>query len=790
MFIVRFLFVSASVWAASVSGLTSDVTGQPVAQTRIVIVAESTGERWTVTADDAGHYHAPDLRPGRYLVSAAADQLTAPVQSVVLAPDQNRELSLTLDFTRVRTEVNVTASAVPTSADTASRAVDVVRNSDWRARGVATLAEAVQQTSGVRIQTLGGPGGFTRILMRGLRAQDTAVTIDGLRFRDAATTQGDATTFVENLMLANADKVEVLRGSGSALYGSNAVGGVINLVTDSTSDHWHGALTGEGGGLAYGRGLFQLGGPVARNLYFTTGLQHTNVVRGNDGQDPFRNSSLQSGLTWKPTSTTSLTGRLYAGDGFTGLNDSPFVAAASLLPARGTIRAVPVTLAQQRLIEAGQAAQFTNGANLVPNLNDPDQHRASRFAATAFVFTHQAAPRLFYRASYQNVYTRRRFDDGPAGARFEPLFRTEDRSRGRIDTWQARADFAVSPTWQVGAGYEGEREDYQGRSTNAAPTPLHFASSATQHSNALLGYAEGRLLAGRLHVSLAGRTQHFRLAAPRFEGSTSPYRADLFTSPPAAHTFDAGASWFIARTGTKLRAHVGNGYRAPSMFERFGMSSLNGVFAPNGDPRLRPDRTLSLDAGLDQYLWRERVRVSSTAFYTDLREVIAFDSSGFLTPATDVFGRSSGYINTAGGIARGVETQAELALPRRIRLVASYTFANSSQRRSTVRDNDFFRSPLVVPHLFSATLTTPVTRRLDVALTTWITSAHATIISRRAFLFEGAQRVDLAASYALPIEAFALRLQLRASNLLDSRYLENGFRATGRWATAGFTLNF
>jgi outer membrane cobalamin receptor len=56
--------------------------------------------------------------------------------------------------------------------------------------------------------------------------------IDGLRFRDAATTQGDASSFLSDLLVVNTERLEVLRGSGSSLYGSNAIGGVINVLTD------------------------------------------------------------------------------------------------------------------------------------------------------------------------------------------------------------------------------------------------------------------------------------------------------------------------------------------------------------------------------------------------------------------------------------------------------------------------------------------------------------------------------------------------------------------------------
>ncbi len=745
---------------------------------------------FSIAAAASGEFRFADLHPGSFLLTVASDGFEANPRQLELAADEDRVERIELTLARVRTEVVVTAQAGPASIDTVSRAVDVVRDSDWKARGVSTLAAAIEQTPGLRVQSLGGPGGFARLVFRGVRAQDTAVTIDGMRFRDAAATQGDAGGFLENLAPANAQRIELLRGSGSALYGTNAIGGVINIVTDEASDQWHGELTGEGGGLGFGRGLFRIGGPLARTLHFSAGIQHTNVSTGIDGQDPFRNSLLQTAAVWRPKTGVSLTGRFYGSNAFAGLNDSPYAGPAGVLPAAGVVRARAVSREEQRRIEAGAPASFGNGANLVPDLNDPDSHRASRFASTALVFSHQIAPRASWRVRYQNLITNRRYEDGPVGARFEPLYRTEDRLRGQTDTVHAGIDVSVRPRWRVGGGYEWEREDYRSRSRDAAPVPLRYASSAGARSHAATGYAEGSAFGDRLHLSLAGRLQHFALRQPGFDGGLAPFESRRYDAPPVARTVDAGAAWILPGSRTKLRAHAGNGYRAPSIYERFGTFFFDGVFTALGDPRLKPDRTVSLDAGVDQYLARDRVRLAATYFYTDLRQVVGFDSSGFINPATDPFGRFGGYFNTNGATARGLELQTEAMLPRRVRWTAAYTYTNSLQRQSTAIGNDFFRSPLIVPHQFTSNVAVPVTRRLDVTASAWIVDSHAFLFSRRAFLFDGGRKVDIAASYRVPFEKVVLRLQARAWNILNSRYLENGFRTPGAWATGGFTLSF
>ena len=148
-------------------------------------------------------------------------------------------------------------------------------------RDEAAIGESLRTVPGLRVQQLGGPGSFTSIKTRGLRNEDTAVLIDGLRFRDAAAPQGDASGFLEDLIVTDVSRVEVLRGSGSSLYGSNAIGGVINLVTDEGGGPLHGNLLAEGGGLGMFRGRAQLaGGSLNDTLVYAVAF-HINVTRAS-----------------------------------------------------------------------------------------------------------------------------------------------------------------------------------------------------------------------------------------------------------------------------------------------------------------------------------------------------------------------------------------------------------------------------------------------------------------------------------------------------------------------------
>src|SRR5439155_25257430 len=134
---------------------------------------------------------------------------------------------------------------------------------------------------------------------------------------------------------------------------------------------------------------------------------------------------------------------------------------------------------------------------------------------------------------------------------------------------------------------------------------------------------------------------------------------------------------------TKVRAHAGNAYRAPSLFERFGggffANNVTGepVFTPYADPYLSPDRYNSLDGGIDQYLLHDRMRISATYFYTRVVTITAFDLGTTIKRATDPYGRTSGYINGSGGLSRGVELAWEFRPVRTFSLNGSYSYTRA-----------------------------------------------------------------------------------------------------------------
>lgn len=784
--------------AAALAGRVSDPQGAAVPGAIVTLYArERPTLRLATVTDASGVYRFENLAAGEYLVEAEAAGFARTAASEVrIEWSSTATLDIGLEIAGVRGEVVVTASGTAQTIDETSKALTVVSRREIDERDEFSISDALRTVPGLRVQQQGGPGRITSIRTRGLRPQDTAVLIDGLRLRDATAPQNEPSGLLSDLLVTNISQVEILRGSGSSLYGTNAIGGTVNLVTDEGGGRARGQLLAEGGALGLFRGRAQIAGGARRDrIVYSAGVTHLNVARGVDRDDAARNTSGQGRILFRLTPTTTLAGRVYATDAFVQLNESPDVIANSVSQGSGILRAVPLAESELRRLEAGTPLGELNigGANFIPSANDPDSRQASRIFSGALVFAARPSEAFGYTVSYQGLANSRTNRNGPGGRTFQPIGgATLTDARGRIHTLNARADFNLGRQNLVTAGYEFESESFRNGSFPVNPAS-NFETDVTQRSHTVFIQDQLHLLEDRLQLSAAFRAQVFSLDEPRFTpSSNAPFQDIAFVAPPNAYTGDGSIAYLFRSTGTKLRAHVGNGYRSPSLFERFGASQFGAL----GDPRLRPERSVAFDVGVDQSLYDNRVRASLTYFYTRLQEVIGFDFSGTINPATDPFGRFGGYANTGGGLARGVEIGISSAPTRTLDVFTSYTFTNSDDR--VPKFGDIIRAYVVSDHQFSIVATQRVDRRLYVnfdfvAASDYLAPVFSSDfrVPSRVFSFDGFTKADLGVSYTLPLdETRTLRFFGKVDNLFDSENYENGFRSPGRAARAGVVFSF
>lgn len=787
---------AASASAQTVTAVTGRVTdrqGAGVPGATVTLYSRERPAESTRTVTDAtGAYRFERLAPGEYLVAAEATGFArSAAQPLRVEGAGSPALNISLEIAGVREEVVVTASGTAQAVDEVSKAITVVDRRELDERDEYLIPEALRTVPGLRVRQLGGPGTLISIRSRGLRNQDTAVLVDGLRLRDATSPQGDASPLLSNLVVTDVSRVEVLRGSGSSLYGTNAIGGVINIVTDEGGGPFRGNLLLEGGSLGQFRGRAQVAGSAGEGdrVIYSAGLTHVNISRGVDGDDAARTTGGQGRVVLRFTPKTSLSARVYATDAFAQLNDSPDVIGA--LPPTGVVRAVPLPPAELRRYENGTPRSLLNvgSATFIPSANDPDASGATRFFTGAVIFTQRPTESLSYTVAYQGLTSKRSNFEGPGGHSFEPLGNTRSDFDGRIHTLNARTDFRLGRANLVNAGYEFEDENFLNSSFDVNPSGNN-AVEVAQRSHTLFVQDQLSFMDGRLQLSAAFRSQFFSLRQPRFTPAANAPFGGPFEAPPNAYTGDGSVAYLFAGTNTKLRAHVGNGYRAPSLFERFGslFSNFSGTFSPIGDPRLRPERSIAFDAGLDQTLFNNRLRASATYFYTRLQEVVGFDSAGLITPATDPFGRFFGFLNTGGGLARGLELSATAAPTGKLDIFTSYTYTNSDER---IPHAAGLRSFVIPDHQFSLVATQRIGRRVLVNFDFVASSSYLVPLFPRIYRFDGLVKADLGASYTLPLEgARAMRFYGKVENLFDQRYFEGGFRTPGRAGVGGASFSF
>jgi outer membrane receptor protein involved in Fe transport len=490
-----------------------------------------------------------------------------------------------------------------------------------------------------------------------------------------------------------------------------------------------------------------------------------------------------------------LTARLYGADSFSKVPGQPDLLGSP--PGLGIVNAIPLAPALVKLFQNGvPLSQLNTGnATFVPAPDDPDYTRAARFVDAALILNGQATPSFDYSASYQLVSNGRRYGNGPAGVDYQPGGSTRSLYDGRIQTVDAQFHYRLGAGNLLSAGYEFETETYANDNTDLSNPAAANAVNISQRSNSVFVQDQMRFFDDRLQISGALRAQFFALDSPAFTPlASAPYLGIAFPSPTPAYTGDASAAYSFRKPGTKLRAHAGRGYRAPSLFERFG-AGYDPVYGYSvyGDPRLKPEHSTGIDAGADQILLRGRLNLSASYFYTWLENVINFDTSGLIDPANDPYGRSVGYLNTRGGISRGVETSAAVAPTRSLKATAAYTYVNAIERSPLV--GDVLETFGIPRNQFSVLVTEQATSRLLLTFDTlasgsYLAPLYGDVVTQT-YRFHGMHKVSAGASYRVPIGEYrAIRFFVRADNVMNQTYFENGFLTPGRTASSGLQYEF
>lgn len=508
-------------------------------------------------------------------------------------------------------EIIVTASRRPQPVEQLGSAVSVITAEDIERQQLTALDEVLERTPGVSITRSGGVGQNTQVRMRGFTTKHVLIMIDGIKVNNAS--QSSNQFNIDHLFLNNVERVEILRGPQSGLYGADAVAGVVNVITRrgegppkvrastlyGTHNTYETTLASDGrvGAFGYSAGA----------AYFDTdGISLASRPPGNTEADGYVNLTLDMRLHWDPNADFAL-------DGWVRYIEAENETDNSFLPADNPL-GLPAFLFQD-------SPGFTDNEQLFAALKGTFRTFDGRLTHEAQVSLVDIAATSVTPGSTQDS----------EGVTTEAIYHA---------TYDLGGDSFVL------AGVEWREEDAQfGRPGGGA-----FAAIDESLTNAAV-FANVSLqpLAG-LYLSGAARYDDNELF-----GGEATFRVSA--------AYNLQPSPFLAGVDTKLRASYGTGAESPSLRQLLGSSPTF-----QGNPNLQPESTWMVDAGVDQRLENGRARWSVTAYLGRATDGIfnVFD------PAA----RLSSPINIDSPVEmRGVETEIQLSPADWIDLNAAYTYA-------------------------------------------------------------------------------------------------------------------
>jgi vitamin B12 transporter len=760
--------VASAQTATEITGHVIDERNASVKGAEVRLIPR-TGTTLVAATNADGNFTFANMLPGDYVLEIKASGFASVALPIALLRGQSLTKDVTLSVEAVNETVTVTSSGTTQQVDETSKAVTVLDSQSIETKREIGLSESLRGIPGVRVQQQGSAGALTSVRLRGQRPFDTAVLLDGLRVRDAGDINGSAVPLFADLVPGDLDRVEVLRGSGSSIYGTNAIGGVVNLVPATTGGDRHFEFGFDGGSLALFRERLKGSGGIGSRAGFSFGLSRTDVRHGVDGQDEYGNTAGSGRFQINPTRSSTLSATFYGTTSNARINDSPFA-----LPAA---------------FNRGLYPEAIEGETFHGDVNNPDEGRRNRLLVGAVRFNQQVNPEISFSIAYQHVGSRRRNYNGPEidpqFAQFYPFgdFAFVAVNNGGTDTLDARGNFQIGRHNLATVGFEYEHESiFQ---SNLPSFSAFNNTTDRQRTVALFGQDQIVAFDNRLQISLGVRGQWFKVNA-----ADRPGFLDAI-NPENSITGDGSIAYFIRSSGTKLRAHVGNGFRAPALFERFGAGTFAQVgFVRFGDPTLRAEESISVDGGFDQRVAHDRARFGATYFYTHLQRVIAFNSSFVVDPLG--VGRFSGYENRPGGFSRGLETYVEAAPFRGAEWRASYTFTNSDR---FIAGRGLQPEYVIPKHLLGVTINQRY-RSVLFSFDLNHTGSYIAPIFENDFPFRTAEltfpgytKADAFVSYQRQTsERVTLTFFGGADNLFDVKYFENGFRAPGIMARGGVTV--
>jgi vitamin B12 transporter len=520
-------------------------------------------------------------------------------------------------------DVIVSATKTEMPAKQVTSAVEVITGEDLQQRKIRTVAEALRWASGLAVFQSGGLGTTVGVRMRGGTPQQTLVLIDGAIVNSAT----DGSYDFANLTSDNIERIEILRGSQSMIWGSDAMGGVINITTKRGREKpnisgfvEYGSFNTirEGGSLSGKKGPIDFSGSITR--LDTAGFSAINYRRGAAERDGYHNwqGSVRLGADLPKNGRLEFSFRWLNGsvnfDGF-GVNPTTFASdPADVFGARS------------------RNTQYVFAGNYFQPITAWWSQKLTLSRATENLVSDGGAME-------RNLVT------GTTGLIGFPFKSQIETTSNRLE-WQHNIQIGKPLSLTAGYQFREQRGDNRDLLTN---TTVFENRSVSSHA----GFGEAQL---NLWDRVFG---------------TAGIRQDEYNVFGSATTYRVTGGYLHKETGTKLRGSYATGFRAPTINELF--------FPGFGNPNLKPEKSQAFDVAIEQALPHDRGSISVGYFWTRYRNLIlsVFDPVECTAPGS--FGFCAQNVGLAK--AEGVEVSTKLKLYRdgpwikNLDLYIQYTYA-------------------------------------------------------------------------------------------------------------------
>jgi vitamin B12 transporter len=705
---------------AHLSGKLTDLSGYGVGNVKVTAQLESAANAqvWSTVSGADGAYVLA-VPPGRYRIHFQHPSFMARDFVLDLAAAENRTLDLRLEIERVSENVVVTANAQPLELDHTPAPVDLIGRQEIEQRQAVSLPDLLSTQTGVALARTGTIGGFATIFVDGGNSSFAKVLIDGTPVNLPG---GDF--IFSNLTLDNVDKVEIVHGAESALYGSDAMSGVIQIVSHQGSTRIPEVnLFAEGGSFSSARGGAQVSSLLDKFDYSAAGSYfHTD---GQGINDAFLNRSFAGNLGYSFSDSNQLRLTVRSSASYAGTPGQTLFA--------GIFPPDPTAFDDERQLSGNLSWTFNTGSHWA--------HRISGMEAR-FVDTNGFPDFNFFETAQFN-------------------------RAGLLE--QSTYSFRQGA---VAAGYQYEVE-------NANPNNL---SGLHARRNNQAGFLDARWQPlSRLNLSAGARAE----ANANFGTRVVPRVGAIY-----ALRYSQGF-W----GDTRARVTYGQGIEEPTIFESFDADPCN-----PGNPNLRPQRSRTVNAGIDQYFSAERFRLSATFFANEFRDLIDQQQG----PANSMCfgGNEKLFFNIDAARARGLNWSGEAHLNHWLLLKGNYSHDDTRVLKTVStappfdqRGNHLLRRPVNSGNLWlNANF-----RRVNFNLAGYFTGIRTDSDFDSIYTGDvctgpcitrnpGYARFDFATSYNF---VRGISIYGRVTNILDRQYQEAiGFPALGRDYRVGLNYRF